>query len=68
LNIVPDPKKNPETEIVSTWTEMIKYAYPVPFLKRDSILDVVIPHLEKTYGIYSRGRFGLWKYEISNQD
>src|SRR5436309_13419921 len=44
-----------------------KYSYPTPSVERDSILAQSIPFLEK-HGIYSRGRFGMWKYEVSNTD
>jgi hypothetical protein len=43
------------------------YSYPTPSVERDSILSQVIPYLEN-HGIYSRGRFGMWKYEVSNTD
>ena len=36
-------------------------------MDRDSILQTVIPYLESK-GIFSRGRFGMWKYEVSNTD
>jgi protoporphyrinogen oxidase len=54
-------------DIASTWTYRAPYGYPVPSLQRDAILDAVIPALD-ALGIYSRGRFGGWKYEVSNQD
>jgi len=53
--------------IVSTWLYDADYAYPTPSLERDAILSEVIPYLESK-GVYSRGRFGLWKYEVSNTD
>lgn len=43
------------------------YGYPTPTVDRDAILAEGLPRLEKL-GIYSRGRFGAWKYEVSNQD
>ncbi|MGH2786377.1 MAG: protoporphyrinogen/coproporphyrinogen oxidase [Actinomycetota bacterium] len=43
------------------------YAYPVPTLKRDPALAIVQPWLMGN-DIYSRGRFGSWKYEIGNMD
>lgn len=44
-----------------------EYGYPVPTRDRDSILHEVLPKLE-TQRIYSRGRFGGWKYEVANMD
>lgn len=54
-------------DIVSTWCYNAGYAYPTPSVKRDEILSEVIPWLESR-GIYSRGRFGIWKYEVANTD
>jgi len=53
--------------IVSTWTYRAEYAYPTPFLRRDEVINKYLAQL-KRYNIYSRGRFGAWKYECSNQD
>lgn len=53
--------------IVSRWKRHIQYGYPVPCLERDAYLeqaDALLTQLD----IYSRGRFGAWKYEVSNQD
>lgn len=54
-------------KIISKWQFHTTYGYPTPGLKRDEILQKVIPELEKL-DIWSRGRFGGWKYEVSNQD
>jgi protoporphyrinogen oxidase len=54
-------------DIVSTWRYRAKYGYPIPSLHRDAALADIIPFFEQQ-GIFSRGRFGLWKYEVSNQD
>jgi protoporphyrinogen oxidase len=43
------------------------HAYPIPSVDRNDALDVIQPYLESKE-IYSRGRFGSWKYEIGNQD
>jgi len=43
------------------------YAYPIPTLERDKALNTIQPYLEGK-GIYSRGRFGAWKYEVGNMD
>ena len=57
----------PESEIVSRWYHKEKYGYPVPSTNRDAALEAVQPLLEER-SIFSRGRFGAWKYEVSNQD
>lgn len=56
-----------DAEIATEWNFRASHGYPTPFLKRDELLLKLIPPLEK-YDIYSRGRFGGWKYEVSNQD
>lgn len=54
-------------QVESVWTYKADYGYPTPSVKRDAILSKVLPELEKR-NVYSRGRFGGWKYEVSNQD
>lgn len=53
--------------IVTTHVEDIDYFYPVPTLTRDRALAEIQPFLI-AHEVYSRGRFGAWKYEISNMD
>jgi protoporphyrinogen oxidase len=53
--------------VVSTWHYRAGFGYPVPGCERDAALDRILPALEAR-GIWSRGRFGAWKYEVSNQD
>lgn len=54
-------------DVVSTFHHSEDYGYPTPSVERNDILDYVLPELEAK-NIYSRGRFGAWKYEVSNQD
>ncbi len=54
-------------EVNHTWSIAIEKGYPTPSLQRDKVLNQVLPVLEQK-SIYSRGRFGAWKYEVSNQD
>ncbi len=54
-------------DVVSTFHVAFDYGYPTPSVERDGILKAVLPALEP-FGILSRGRFGAWKYEVSNQD
>ena len=56
-----------QKDIVDTWVYHADYSYPTPSVERDGILSQVIPYLEQ-HEIYSRGRFGMWKYEVSNTD
>lgn len=55
------------SKILSQFHLRLPQGYPVPGLERDSILGDVLPTLAEA-GILSRGRFGAWKYEVSNQD
>jgi hypothetical protein len=61
-------KEEDQKDIVSTWLFDAKYSYPTPTVERDALLQQVIPFLENHLSIYSRGRFGMWKYEVSNTD
>jgi protoporphyrinogen oxidase len=56
-----------QADIVDTWVYHANYSYPTPSVERDGVLSQVIPYLE-SHGVYSRGRFGMWKYEVSNTD
>lgn len=53
--------------IVSRYHRVVGYSYPIPTLGRDKALEVLQPAL-LAKGIYSRGRFGAWRYEIGNMD
>jgi protoporphyrinogen oxidase len=53
--------------IVSRHIQDVPYSYPIPTLDRDQALDVIQPEMLRR-GIYSRGRFGAWKYEVGNMD
>lgn len=61
--IVPDDRNL----IASKYLIDVKYSYPVPTLERDNALETIQSFLEKKQ-IFSRGRFGAWKYEIGNMD
>jgi len=54
-------------EIISRYLIEVPYAYPVPTIDRDDALAVIQPFLE-SHHVYSRGRFGSWKYEVGNMD
>jgi protoporphyrinogen oxidase len=58
---------NKSHDVLSTWYYRAHHGYPTPALGRDAALNAIHPDLEK-HSIYSRGRFGGWKYEVSNQD
>jgi len=56
-----------DARVVSTWQARLDYAYPIPCLERDAALAVIQPLLEAA-DIFSRGRFGGFKYEVGNMD
>jgi UDP-galactopyranose mutase len=43
------------------------YTYPVPSLERDRALACLMPWLDSE-NVFSRGRFGAWRYEVGNMD
>ncbi len=55
------------TRIVTRWHRRLEHGYPTPWLTRDDVLSPVEQVLDAAR-ILSRGRFGTWKYEVSNQD
>ena len=55
------------SRIVSRYHRAVAYSYPIPTLDRDHALNLLQPALLDR-GIYSRGRFGAWRYEIGNMD
>ena len=54
-------------DIVDTFLIERDYTYPTPSLERDPALAVLHAWLESR-DIYSRGRFGAWRYEVGNMD
>lgn len=54
-------------QVRHTWHRRLEYGYPTPSRERDEILKQLQPRLQ-AMDIYSRGRFGAWMYEASNQD
>jgi protoporphyrinogen oxidase len=57
----------PEDEIVSTYHRKFDHGYPTPALEREGVLKELLPKLQDM-DIWSRGRFGSWRYEVGNQD
>jgi len=55
------------SRIVTTWLCSPAMSYPVPSVGRDAALGAIQPWLREQ-GIWSRGRFGAWLYEIGNMD
>ena len=58
-----DAKEN----IVTKFHRRLEHGYPTPFAGREELCKPIFSILEEK-DIYSRGRFGAWKYEVSNQD
>jgi protoporphyrinogen oxidase len=55
------------SRILTTWLCSPSMSYPVPSVTRDASLGTIQPWLREQ-GIWSRGRFGAWLYEIGNMD
>lgn len=53
-------------DVAQLWHHRELYGYPTPGLDRDRALSALKQFEESN--VLSRGRFGGWKYEVSNQD
>ncbi len=62
-----DRLMSPSDEVCSLVMRRVEHGYPTPFLGRDTVVDPILRRFEGL-GVYSRGRFGAWKYEVGNQD
>jgi protoporphyrinogen oxidase len=60
-------RERDRADIVDAFLISREYTYPTPSLERDGALKVLHPWLESK-DIYSRGRFGAWRYEVGNMD
>lgn len=58
---------DPDDEIVSIYHRRLEHGYPTPTVVRDGVLQEALPLLRQK-DIWSRGRFGSYKYEVANQD
>jgi len=58
---------SPTDQIVSLYHRRLEHGYPTPSVARDGALDKALPWL-RDHSIWSRGRFGSYKYEVANQD
>ena len=68
--VAPDTRAHHQSDradIVDTHVISRDYTYPIPSVERDGALRVIHPYLESR-DIYSRGRFGAWRYEVGNMD
>jgi protoporphyrinogen oxidase len=54
-------------QVVSLYHRRLEHGYPTPSLGRDAVLAQALPWLRQR-NIWSRGRFGSYKYEVANQD
>ena len=57
-----------DDEIVSLSHTRLERGYPTPTLARDAALARALPWLRDEARVWSRGRFGAWRYELGNQD
>ena len=58
---------SPDDEIVSFYHRRLEFGYPTPSLSRGAAISKALPWLRER-SIWSRVRFGSWKYEVGNQD
>ena len=49
------------------WYRRLEHGYPTPSVGREGVLVDALPWLQQ-HKIWSRGRFGSYRYEVGNQD
>ncbi len=54
-------------ELLHTWHHRVEKGYPTPTVDRNEHLFGLLGKLEER-NIFSRGRFGAWRYEVGNMD
>jgi protoporphyrinogen oxidase len=54
-------------QVTHVWTHRTEHGYPTPTLNRDEIVNKALAALGSA-NIFSRGRFGAWRYEVGNMD
>lgn len=54
-------------QVQHVWGHRVEHGYPIPTRARDDIVSRLLVELEAD-GIFSRGRFGGWRYEVGNMD
>lgn len=57
----------PKSHLAAYHCRRLEHGYPTPHLKRDAAIAEALPYLREK-NIWSRGRFGSYKYEVGNQD
>lgn len=57
----------PTNEVVSIYHRRLEHGYPTPCLNRENVLRKALPALREQ-NVWSRGRFGSYRYEVANQD
>jgi protoporphyrinogen oxidase len=60
-------KEEDRKDVIDTFLIERDYTYPTPSLERDHALATIHPWLHEQ-NIFSRGRFGAWRYEVGNMD
>lgn len=54
-------------EYFSRMCRRLEHGYPTPSVGREGVLVDALPWLQQ-HKIWSRGRFGSYRYEVGNQD
>ena len=58
---------SPNEKLIAQVSLRVEHGYPTPYNGRNEQVDPILRALEAS-DIYSRGRFGAWKYEVANMD